>query len=100
DRGLLLVLARLRHTLFSRSVLFFGSLLTRRSRLLRRKGLYHLGRIFYHGGLRLGRGGLILHRGIGFDRLHLSRLGRLVYLPSVWNILFIVSHLKTSFVVK
>ena len=69
DRGLLLVLARLRRTL-------------------------------YHGGLRLGRDGLILHRGIGFDRLHLSRLGGLVHLPSVGNILFIVSHLKTSFVVK
>ena len=27
-------------------------------------------------------------------------LGRIVYLPGVGNILFIVSHLKTSFVVK
>ena len=115
DRGLLLVLTQLRRTLFrrSRSVLVFG-LLTRRSRLLRRRvgnclslnglfrrrGRYHLERIFYHGSLRLGRGGLILHRGIGFDRLNLSRLGGLVYLPGVGNILFIVSHLKTSFVVK
>ena len=55
---------------------------------------------FCHGSLRLGRGGLILHRGTGFDRLHFSRLGGLVYLPSVGNTLFIVSHLKTSFVVK
>ena len=102
DRGLLLVLARLRRTLHrrSRSVLVFGNLLTRRSLLLRCEGGYHLGSIFYHGGLRLGRGGLILHRGIGFDRLHLSRFWALVHLPSVGNILFIVSHLKTSFVVK
>ena len=27
------------------------------------------------GGIRLGRGGLIPHRGISFDRLYLSRLG-------------------------
>ena len=102
DRGLLLVLARLRCTLHrrSRSVLIFGSLLIRRSRLLRRRGRCHFGRTLYHGGIRLGRGGLILHRGIGFDRFHLSQLGGLVYLPSVGNILFIVSHLKTSFVVK
>ena len=69
DRGLFLVLARLRHTL-------------------------------YLGGLSLGRGGLILHRGSSFGRLYLSRLGGLVYLSGVGNILFIVSHLKTSFVVK
>ena len=75
DRGLLLVLARLRCTLHRRSILFFGS-------------------------LRLGRGGLILHRGSSFGRLYLSRLGGLVYLLSVGNTLFIVSHLKTSFVVK
>jgi len=76
DRGLLLVLAR-RRTRFrrSRSILIFW-------------------------GLRLGRGGLNLHRGSSFGRLYLSRLGGLVYLPSVGNILFIVSHLKTSFVVK
>ena len=40
------------------------------------------------------------YREIGFDRLYLSQLGRLVHFPSVWNILFIVSHQKTSFVVK
>ena len=74
DRGLLLVLARRRHTL--------------------------LRRIFYHGSPRLGRGGLIMHRGIGFDRLRLFRLGGLARFPSVGNILFIVNHLKTSFVVK
>ena len=102
DRGLLLVLARRRHTLLgrSRSALVFGNLLTYWSQLLRRRGLYHLGRIFYHGDLRLGRGGLILHRGSSFVRLYFSRLGRIVHFPSVGNTLFIVSHLKTSFVVK
>ena len=102
DRGLLLVLARRRHTLLrrSRSVLAFGNLLISQSRLLRRRGRYHLGRTFYHGGPRLGRGGLIMHRGIGFDRLRLFRLGGLARFPSVGNILFIVNHLKTSFVVK
>ena len=76
DRGLLLILTR-RRTLFrrSRSVLVFGS-------------------------LRLGRGGLILHRGNSFGRLYLSRLGGVAYIPGVGNILFIVSHLKTSFIVK
>src|SRR5699024_7333278 len=69
DRGLFLVLARLRRTRHrrSRSVLVFWC-------------------------LRLGRGGLILRRRIDFDRFHLSRLGGIVYLPSVGNILFIVSH--------
>ena len=100
DRGLFLVLARLRRTLFrrSRSVLVFGGLLTRWSWLLRRRGCYHRGRILYHRSLRFGRGGLILHRGSSL--LYLSQLGGIVYLPSVGNILFIVSHLKTSFVVK
>ena len=57
--------------------------------LFRRGGCYYLGRIFCHGSLRLGRGGLILHRGIGFDRLHLPRLGELVYLPSIGNTIII-----------
>ena len=73
---------------------------TRWSWLLHHRGRYHFGRTFYHGSLRLGRGGLILHRRISFDRLIFSRLGRIAYLPSVGDILFIVSHLKTSFVVK
>ena len=55
---------------------------------------------FYHGSPRLGRGGLIMHRGIGFDRLRFFRLGGLARFLSVGNILFIVNHLKTSFVVK
>ena len=63
-------------------------------------GRCHFGRTLYHGGIRLGRGGLILHRGSSFDRLYFSRLRGIVYLPGVRNILFIVSHLKTSFVVK
>lgn len=76
DRGLLLVLAR-RCISFrrSRSVLVFGSLL-------------------------LGLGGLILHRKSSFGRLYFSRLGGIVYISTVGNIPFIVSHLKTSFVVK
>ena len=69
---------------------------TRWSWLLHHRGRYHFGRTFYHGSLRLGRGGLILHRRISFDRLIFSRLGRIAYLPSVGDILFIVSHLWWS----
>lgn len=59
NRGLLLVLTRLRRTL-------------------------------YLGGLRLGWGGLILHRGSSFGRLHLSRLGGLSTFPAS-GILFLSS---------
>lgn len=52
------------------------------------------------GASALAGGGLILRQGSSFSRLYLSLLGGIVYLPSVGNILFIVSHLKTSFVVK
>ena len=76
DRGLLLVLAR-RRTLLrrSRSVLGFGSLLIRRSWLIRHRGCYHRGCILYHRILRFGRGGLFLHRESIFGGLYFSWLG-------------------------
>ena len=52
------------------------------------------------GASALAVGGLILHRKSSFGRLYFSRLGGIVYISTVGNIPFIVSHLKTSFVVK
>ena len=51
-------------------------------------------------GLRLGWGGLILHCGSSFGRLYFFGSGGTVYLPGVGETLFIVSHLKTAFVLK
>lgn len=52
------------------------------------------------GGLCLGRRGLIQQRESSFARFYFSRIGGIVYLSSIGNIIFIVSHLKTAFVVK
>ena len=58
------------------------------------------GASLFFGSLRLGLGGLILHRKSSFGRLSTFPGLGIVYISTVGNIPFIVSHLKTSFVIE